>query len=142
MGYKTTCQCTRCRLERENKRLKKQEELEVNNEKRITELEALLERSVRLEEEVIDGERVFIFKVGAEGHNVAQWTDDGDGVASDNVFCEKPALKYAVTTTPIQRCLRMVLEMVHWPVLCAMLVGPGDGEFKTAYDQGEIETVD
>lgn len=120
MGYKATCQCARCSFTRENARLR-----------------SLLERSVRLDQRVVDGERVFTFVVG-ENHSVAEWTDV-DGVASDNVFCERPVLEYGVTTTPRQRCLRMVLEMVHWPVLCAMLVGPGDGEFKTTYDQGDVE---
>ena len=86
-----------------------------------------LEESVRVEKVDFDGERGCRFIVG-EDHVVAEWR--GDGVAVDTVFVEKPALTYFKTTSPLDRCIRMVLDMVHWEVACAMLAGPGDGKLE------------
>ena len=90
-------------------------------------LRALLAKSVRVEEADFDGEMGCRFILGKD-HVVAEWR--GDGIASDTVFSEHPALEYGVTTTPLIRCMRMALDMAHWPVLCAMVAGPGDGQMK------------
>lgn len=83
-------------------------------------------RAVRVEMvEFDDGERGCRFIVGKD-HVVAEWR--GDGIAGDTVFVEDTALTYFETTTLLDRCVRMVLEMCHWEVVSAMLVGPGDGE--------------
>jgi len=93
-------------------------------------LRGMLEKSVRVEEADFDGERGCRFILGKD-HVVAEWR--GDGIASDTVFSEHPALEYGVTTTPQIRCMRMALDMAHWPVLCAMVAGPGDGQMKEIY---------
>lgn len=90
-------------------------------------LRALLAKSIRVEEVDFDGERGCRFILGKD-HVVAEWR--GDGIASDTVFSEHPALEYGVTTTPQIRCIRMALEMAHWPVICAMVAGPGDAQMK------------
>jgi hypothetical protein len=87
----------------------------------IDRLQKLISRSVRVE---VDGDGCR-FIVG-EDHVVAEWT--GDGVYDDTVLVEEPALTYLRTTTPVDRCVRMVLEMIHWEVASAMLAGPGDGD--------------
>jgi hypothetical protein len=91
----------------------------------IGQLRELLDRSVRIEPADFDGEAGCRFIVG-EDHVVAEWR--GDGIASDRVFAETPELEYLVTTTPHDRCCRMVLELVHWEVVAALLRGPGDGK--------------
>jgi len=103
-------------------------------------LKDLLSRSVRVEDVDFDGERGCRFILG-EDHVVTEWR--GDGVSIDRVFLEKTALSYGVTTTPHIRCMRMVLEMAHWEVLCAMVAGPGDGNLKEAefIDYGRQEVV-
>lgn len=100
---------------------------------KVERLRDLLARSVRVDVEDVAGGRVTRFVLG-EDHVIAEWGHD-DGVAADLVFAERPALEYGFTTTPVQRCQRMVLEMVHWPVLCAMIAGPGDGDLKVAGEQ-------
>lgn len=101
----------------------------------------LLSKSVRVEmAEFPDGERGCRFIVG-EDHVVAEWR--GDGISSDTVFVEEPALTYFKTTTPHDRCVRMVLEMCHWEVACAMLAGPGDGNLVEWFkNHGEEEADD
>jgi len=98
-------------------------DLEEENEnlKRIVESD----RTVRVERmELEEGDHGCRFIVGKD-HVVAEWR--GDGIHSDTVFVEKPALTYFKTTTPFDRCVRMAMEMVHWEVSSAMLAGPGDG---------------
>lgn len=107
------------------------------NQRRVIELQnERLARSVRVEDADFDGERGCRFVVG-DDHVVAEWR--GDGIAADTVFGEEPRLAYGVTTTPNQRCIRMAFEMAHWPILCAMLVGHGDGVMTappTLWDDG------
>jgi hypothetical protein len=94
---------------------------------------ALLQKSVRVEMVDFPGDPMVMgdvehgcrFIVG-EDHVIAEWR--GYGIASDTVFVEDTALTYFETTTPLDRCVRMVLEMCHWEVASAMLAGPGDGE--------------
>lgn len=93
-------------------------------------LRALLAKSIRVEEAEFDGDRGCRFILDKD-HVVAEWR--GDGIASDTVFSEHPSLEYGVTTTPQIRCIRMALEMAHWPVLCAMMAGPGDGKMKEIF---------
>jgi hypothetical protein len=95
--------------------------------KTLVDLRAELDRSVRIEPADFDGEAGCRFLVG-EDHVVAEWR--GDGIASDNIFAETPELEYLVTTTPHDRCCRMVLELVHWEVVAAMLRGAGDGKLR------------
>jgi hypothetical protein len=95
--------------------------------KTLVDLRAVLDRSVRIEPADFDGESGCRFLVG-DDHVVAEWR--GDGIASDHVVAETPELEYLVTTTPHDRCCRMVLELVHWEVVAAMLRGPGDGELR------------
>jgi len=67
------------------------------------------------------------FIVG-DDHVVAEWR--GGGVSPDTVYVEGPALTYFKTTTPFNRCIRMVLEMAHWEIASAMMAGPGDGKLE------------
>jgi hypothetical protein len=105
----------------------------------VERLSDLLSKSVRVEEAEFVGERGCRFILG-EDHVVAEWR--GDGIASDTVFSERPALEYGVTTTPYIRCMRMAFEMAHWEILCAMVSGPGDGylreEGNINYERKEI----
>jgi len=102
------------------------------------ELRSLLSRSVRVEDADFDGESGCRFILGKD-HVVAEWR--GDGIATDTIFTEEPKLIYFKTTTPHIRCLRMVLEIVHWPIICAMVAGPGDGELKTVHEQELLDTI-
>ena len=95
----------------------------------VVRLKTLLSKSVRVEMvDFPDGERGCRFIVG-EDHVVAEWR--GDGISADTVFVEEPALTYFKTTSPLDRCVRMTMEMVHWEIACAMLTGPGDGKLLT-----------
>jgi len=121
-------------LAEENSRLREQNEAIVEARvalsRDVARLTSLLERSVHVEKvEFEDGEKGCRFIIG-ENHVVAEWR--GDGVATDTVFVEGTALEYGITTTPYIRCMRMVLEMAHWEVLCAIVAGPGDGKLKEA----------
>lgn len=123
-------------LERENKKLHENKvHGEENNLKlEIERLKKLVVRSIRIEEdEFEDGESGCRFILGEE-HVVAEWR--GDGIATDTVFAEDPSLEYGVTTTPLTRCFRMAFEMVHWPLLCAIVDGPGNGQL------GQVEQLD
>jgi len=85
---------------------------------------------------VIDhGACFYVRKPDGKDHLVGEWR--GDGIATDTIFAERPALEYGVTTTPHQRCVRMALELLHWPLTSALLVGPGDGVMETAATRGE-----
>jgi len=105
----------------------------------VLRLKKLLSKSVRVQKfdlPCVPPELGCRFIVG-EDHVVAEWR--GDGIAADTVFVEDTALTYFKTTTPHDRCVRMVLEMVHWEVACAMLAGPGDGnlvEWAEKYPNG------
>jgi hypothetical protein len=103
----------------------------------LTRLRDLLSKSVRVQKNVEfeNGEIGCRFIVG-ENHVVAEWR--GDGISSDHVFVEDTALKYCVTTTPHDRCIRMVLEMVHWEVASAMLAGAGDGKLLPWCDRYDL----
>jgi len=89
---------------------------------------------IRNEEgKVVDrGARFFVRTLDGEDHLVAEWR--GDGISTDSLWCEEPALVYGVTTTPHQRCIRMALEELHWVLTSALLVGPGDGELASLAD--------
>jgi hypothetical protein len=103
-------------------------------------LRELLSKSVRVEVGTPEGGCRFV--VG-EDHVVAEWR--GDGIAADTVFVEEPALVYGCTTTPVDRCVRMAMRMVHWEVVCAMLAGPGDGKlvaWAEKYPHGDSEGDD
>lgn len=92
------------------------------------------ESKIRIEDHGEAGCSIFV-----DNHQVASW--HGDGIASDTVFIEAPALQYLVTTTAHQRCLRIVFEMVHWEVLSAILEGPGDGQLRPyceTYSEDEL----
>lgn len=101
--------------------VRKAEELRVE----VQRLKTLLSKSVRVEMVDFPDGRGCRFIVG-EDHVVAEWRSDG--IAADTIFVEEPVLTYFKTTSPLDRCVRMTMEMVHWEVVCAMLAGPGDGK--------------
>ena len=118
--------------------------LRVENYPEIEELRKFAEahefkgNTLRIEKADFDGEHGCRFIVGdADGadHVVAEWR--GDGIHADTIYTEEPVLNYGHTTTPFQRCIRMALELVHWPVTSALLAGPGDGALATIAERLE-----
>ena len=81
------------------------------------------------------GCRFIVTDTQGADHVVAEWR--GDGISTDTIFVEKPKLSYGATTTPWHRCVRMAFELAHWHLICAMLVGPSDGELKPLNERRE-----
>jgi hypothetical protein len=73
-----------------------------------------------------EGVGVYQFMIGAD-HVVAEWREQALGVFPENVFVESPSLVPWANTTPDQRRLGQVWDMVSWELVSALIAGPGDG---------------